>query len=54
MQLLVPSLGKFLCVTWNIFTKTDPQYATLRSFFKNVKRIEKICIDSEKSINSFK
>ena len=56
VQLLVQSSGKFLCVIWNLGSKTYPKFVTLRSFFKifkHVKKIEKIKIGSKKSINSF-
>ena len=60
VQLLVQSLGKFLCVIWNLGIKSYPKFVTLRAFFKifeqnfkNVKKIEKIQMDSEKSINLF-
>ena len=60
MQLLVQSPGKFVFVIQNIVTKTYPKIVMLHSFFeifkkcyKYVKKIEKIHIDSAKSINSF-
>ena len=55
MQLLVQSPEKFSCVIWNLHTKTYPQFVMLRSYFEIFKneKIEKIRIDSKKSINSF-
>ena len=57
VKLLAPSPGKFICVIWNLVTKTYSKFITLRSFwtFLNfVKKIEIIYMNSEKSINSFK
>ena len=34
VQLLVQSPGKFLCVIWNLGTKTYTEFVTLRLFFK--------------------
>ena len=60
MQLLGQSLGKFLCVSWNLCIKTYPKFVTLRSFFKifkNIsktqKKIEIIKTDFKKLINLF-
>ena len=60
VQLLVQSPGKFVYMIWNLSTKTYPKFVTSRSllrifkfFFKNVNKIEKIQIDSKKSVNSF-
>ena len=50
VQLLVQSPGKFLCLIWNLVTKTHPEFVTLRSLlkiFKNVEKIEKIHLDSK-------
>ena len=59
MRLLVQFPGKLLCVMSNLVTKTYPEFVTLHSrlkffflIFKNVKKIEKIHMDSEKLINS--
>ena len=45
VQLVDQLPGKFLCVIWNLITKTYPKFVRLRSFFlifkeifKNVKR----------------
>ena len=46
-----PSPGKFLCVMWNHVATTYLKFVTWRSFFVN-KKIEKIHVDSKKSINS--
>ena len=39
---------------WNLITKTNPKFVTLFSFFKikYVRKIEKIYMGSEKSMNS--
>ena len=34
VQLLVQSPGEFLCVIWNLVTKTFLKFVTLHSFFK--------------------
>ena len=59
MHLLVQSHEKFFCVIQNFGSKTYAKFVKLRSFlkifdqiFKNVKKIEKIYMDSVKSINS--
>ena len=57
---LVQSPEKFLCGIWNLSIKTYQNFVTLRSIFKifkkkfkNVKKNEKIQMDSKKSLNSF-
>ena len=47
VQLLIQSPGKFVCVIWNLVTKTYPKFVTRCSFFKNVEKIEKFHTDSE-------
>ena len=35
VQILIQSIGKFLCVIWDLGTRTYQKFVTLRSFFKN-------------------
>ena len=66
MKLLVQSSGKFLCVIWNLGRKTSKvRNVTFDSkkkkkkkkknsiFFSTTRKIEKVQINSEKSINLF-
>ena len=60
MQLLVQSLRQILWAKWNLVTKTYPKFVMLSLYFRilkknfeNVKKIEKIHMNSKKSINSF-
>ena len=59
MKLLVQLTGKFLCVIWNLVTKTYQKFVTLRSLknfqksFINAKKLKKILIDFKKLINLF-
>ena len=62
LHLLVQSSpGKFLCVIWNLVTKTYLKFVTLYVYlstflklFQKPQIIEKFHMDLEKSINSFK
>ena len=61
VQLILHLSGKFLRAIWNFVTKTYIKFVKLRSLqsfqkkiHKRKKRIEKIHMDSEKLINSFK
>ena len=59
VQLLVQSPRKFLCVIWNLGTKTSKIHnvtfvvQNYQKNFRNVKKIGKIQMHSKKSINSF-
>ena len=54
VQFLVQLPGRFLCVIYNLVTKT--KFETLRTFLKIFQKrfFFKIHMDSKKSINSFK
>ena len=54
VKLLVQSPENFLCVIWNLDTKKISKIRKVTIIFQNVeKKIEKIVMDSKKSIDSF-